>query len=190
MNMTLRILAPALAVAAAAAPARAAEGPFFSLYNTDFVVLIGFLIFIGVLVYFKVPGILGGLLDKRADGIRSDLDEARGLREEAQALLASYERKQREVAEQADRIVAKAKADAETAAEAAKADLERAIARRVKAAEEQVAAAEAAAMRDVRNRAIALAVAAAGDAIAAQMSAKDAGALIDGAIADVGARLN
>jgi hypothetical protein len=67
---------------------------------------------------------IGGMLDKRADGIKSELDEARALREEAQTLLASYERKQREVAEQSERIVAQARTDAESAAEAAKADLE------------------------------------------------------------------
>ena len=53
----------------AASPAFAASGPFFSLGNTDFVVLLGFIVFIAVLFYFKVPSLLGGMLDKRADGI-------------------------------------------------------------------------------------------------------------------------
>ncbi|NNL17220.1 MAG: ATP F0F1 synthase subunit B, partial [Boseongicola sp.] len=48
----------------AATPAFAAKGPFFSLANTDFIVLISFAIFIGVLLYFKVPGMLTGMLDK------------------------------------------------------------------------------------------------------------------------------
>jgi len=52
-----------------ASPALAASGPFFSLRNTDFVVLLGFLLFLGVLVYFKVPQMLTGQLDKRAAGI-------------------------------------------------------------------------------------------------------------------------
>ena len=56
----------------------------FSLGNTDFVVLLAFLLFVGVLIYLKVPGLLMGLLDKRADTIRAELDEARALREEAQ----------------------------------------------------------------------------------------------------------
>ncbi|CAG0911668.1 unnamed protein product, partial [Cyprideis torosa] len=102
-----------------AAPAMAASGPFFSLKNTDFVVLVGFLLFLGVLIYYKVPGLLGGVLDKRAQEIRSELDEARALREEAQALLASYERKAHEVQDQADRIVAHAKQESELAAEQA-----------------------------------------------------------------------
>ena len=94
-----------------------------SLGNTDFVVLIGFLLFLAIIFYFNVPAMLGGMLDKRAEGIKADLDEARALREEAQSLLASYERKSREVADQAERIVAQAKADAEAAAAQARADL-------------------------------------------------------------------
>jgi len=171
-------------------PAFAAGGPFFSLFNTDFVVLISFLVFIGVLVYFKVPGILMGLLDKRAEQIRNELDEARAMREEAQTLLASYERKQREVAEQADRIVAHAREEAQIAAEQAKADLQTSIARRLQAAEEQIASAEAGAVREVRDRAIAIAVSAAAEVIAAKTSAADQNKLIDGAIDEVSARLH
>ncbi len=173
-----------------ASPAFAASGNFWSLGNTDFVVLLGFLLFLGVLAYFKVPGLLGGLLDKRAEGIRDELDEARKLREEAQTLLASYERKSREVAEQAERIVAHAKQEAELAAEQAKADMEASIERRLLAAESQIASAEASAVRDVRDRAAALAVAAARDVIAGQMSAEDAGKLIEDSIAQVGAKLH
>ena len=104
----MKQLIATLTAMVAASPALAATGPFFSLGNTDFVVLLGFILFIAVLVYFKVPGLLAGMLDKRAEGIRDELDEARSLREEAQALLASYERKSRDVQEQADRIVAHA----------------------------------------------------------------------------------
>jgi F-type H+-transporting ATPase subunit b len=174
----------------AASPAFAASGPFFSLGNTDFIVLLGFLVFLAVLVYFKVPGLLGGLLDKRAAGIQSDLDEARALREEAQTLLASYERKQREVQDQADRIVAHAKQEAELAAEQAKADMKESIARRLAAAESQIASAEASAVREVRDSAITVAIAAAKDVVADQMTAADQSKLIDEAIATVGAKLH
>ena len=79
--------------ALAASPALAAsEYGFFSLKNTDFIVLCAFILFIGILVYFKVPGTLSKMLDDRASGIQSELDEAKALREEAQSLLASYER--------------------------------------------------------------------------------------------------
>lgn len=184
----MRASVPALLLAPA--PALAASGPFFSLGNTDFVVTLAFLLFIAVLVYFRVPRILAGMLDKRAAQIRAELDEARALREEAQALLASYERKSREVQAQAERIVAVARDDATAAAEAAKAELERSIARRIAAAEEQIAAAEKAAIAEVRDRAIAVAVAAAGDVMARELRGERGRALIDEAIAEVGRRLH
>ncbi len=175
----------------AATPAFAAsDKPFLSLANTDFVVTIGFLVFIGILVYFKVPALLMGMLDDRAKGIQSDLDEARALREEAQTVLASYERKTREAQEQAEEIVAAAKADAQAAADQARVDLEASVQRRLAAAEDQIESAKAAAIREVRDRAIAVATAAAGEVVAKQMTAAEANALIDTSIETVSAKLH
>ena len=151
----------ALPAGLATSPALAASGPFFSLQNTNFVVSIAFVLFVGILIYAGVPKKLAGLLDARAAQIKSDLDEARALREEAKTILASYERKQREVAEQTNRIIATAKEDAMAAAAQAKYDMKAAIARRLQGAEEQIASAEAAAIKQVRERAVAVAIAAA-----------------------------
>ena len=85
----------AVTAALSASPALAASGPFFSLHNTDFVVTLAILLFVAVVVYFKVPATLGAILDKRAAGIRAELEEAKALRDEAHALLASYEKRQR-----------------------------------------------------------------------------------------------
>ncbi|WP_126978296.1 F0F1 ATP synthase subunit B [Frigidibacter oleivorans] len=184
----MRMLLPVLLLAAG--PALAATGPFFSLGNTDFIVTLAFLLFVGILVYFKVPALIGGLLDKRAATIRAELDEARALREEAQTILASYERKQKEMMEQSDIIVATAKKEAMAAADKAKADLKTSIARRLKAAEEQIASAEKAAVNEVRNRAVSVAVAAASEIIARDMQPADKSAQIDAAIGEVEARLH
>ncbi len=186
----MRLNLTAALATVAASPAFAASGPFFSLRNTDFVVLLAFLLFIAVLFYFKVPSLLGGMLDQRAAGIKSELDEARKLREEAQTLLASYERKQKEVQEQADRIVAAAKEEATAAGAQARVDLEKSVARRMAAAADQIGSAEAAAIKEVRDQAAAIAVAAARDVIAKQMSAADGNARIDDAIAQVDAKLH
>lgn len=184
---TVLLAAPALAADDESKP----HGLFQpSLGNTDFVVLIGFLLFLAIIFYFNVPAMLAGMLDQRAATIRSELDEARAIREEAQTLLASYERKQREVADQSERIVAAAKADAEAAAEQAKIDLEKSIARRLQAAEDQIASAEEKAVRAVRDRAVEVAVAAAAETIGKSMAAADANALIDSSIDEVAARLH
>lgn len=183
------------AVILAASPALAASknpfsAEFWSLSNTDFIVLVSFILFLAVLAYFKVPGMLGRMLDERATGIQSELDEARALREEAQTLLGSYERKQKEVQGQADAIVAAAKQEAEAAAAQAKVDLEKSIARRLAAAQDQIASAEASAVKEVRDQAAIIAIAAAREVIAKQMTAADGNKLIDSAIDEVGAKLH
>ena len=173
-----------------ASPLFAATGPFFSLKNTNFVVLISFLIFIAILVWQKVPALLGGMLDKRANQIKSDLAEAKALRDEAAALLASYDAKQKEVQEQSARIIATAKEDAQAAAVQAKADLKDSIARRLAGAKDQIASAEAAAIANVRDQAINVAIAAASDVLAKQSTAATAAASIDAAIAVVDAKFH
>ena len=174
----------------AASPALAATGPFVSLRNTDFVVLLAFALFIGVLFYFKIPSKIGEMLDARSAAIKSELDEAKALREEAQSLLASYERKQKEVQEQADRIVATAREEAQAAAVTAKEDIATSITRRLAAAEDQIASAQASAIKEIKDQAVVVAVGAAQDVIAKQMDAKNANGLIDDAIEQVAAKLH
>ena len=167
-----------------------ASGPFFSLNNTDFVVTIAFIVFIAILLYVKLPGKIAGLLDARAEGIKAELDEARKLREEAQTLLASYERKQKDVADQAGNIVATAKSEAEAAAAKAKEDLKASMARRLQAATDQIASAEAAAVKEVKDRAVTVAVRAAQNVLRDKIGADAASGLIDDAIKEVGNKLH
>ena len=177
--------------AVVASPALAEPGAsFFSLRNTDFIVSLAFILFIGILIYYKVPSKIGEMLDGRSAAIKAELDEAKALREEAQSLLASYERKQKEVREQASRIVDAAKEEASLAATAAKADIAASITRRLAAAQEQIASAQASAVKAVKDQAVVVAVAAAKDVIAAQMDAKGANQLITDAIATVEAKLH
>ncbi|MDF2234402.1 ATP F0F1 synthase subunit B [Albimonas sp. CAU 1670] len=159
-------------------------------HNSNFVVFVAFVIFLGVLWYFKVPKMIAAALDKRALRIKEELDEARRLREEAQSLLASYERKQKEVEGQVADIVAHARTEAEEAAVQAKKDLEVSIARRLKSAEEQIQAAEDGAVRAVRNEAIRVAIEATSEVLKDSMSPEARARLTDEGIATVGAKLH
>ena len=67
----MRFLAPFIALMVAS-PALAAYGTFVSLKNTNFIVLLAFILFILVLFYYKVPSVLGSMLDKRAEGIKAE----------------------------------------------------------------------------------------------------------------------
>lgn len=180
----------AAGLTATASPVFAASGSFFSLRNTDFVVVLAFILFIAVLLYFKVPALLTGILDKRAEGVKAEIDEARALRDEAQSLLASYERRQAEVKDQADRIVAQAKEDAAAAAKVAKEDIRNTIARRVQAAEDRIASAESKAVREIRDQAIVNAVGVAKDIITAQIDDAQNNKLFAAALDDVNKRLH
>lgn len=159
-------------------------------YDSNIVVALSFFLFFALLAYLGVHKFVIGALDKRADGIRTELNEARQLREEAQELFAEFERKQKEVQGQAEDIVANAKAEAEAAAERAKADLATSIERRLKAADEQIALAESDAVKQVKNTAVSVAIAAASEVLTAKLGADQAEGLIDNAIKDVGAKLH
>lgn len=131
-----------------------------------FWVFIGLMVVIAIAIFVKVPALIAKQLDARADGIRNELDEARRLREEAQELLASYQRKQREAEAEAEEIVALAKKDAKILAATARAELAERIERRTAMAESRIAQAEAQAAADVKALAADLAVDAAAKLIA------------------------
>jgi len=149
-----------------------------------------FVLFVGILVYLKVPGMLTGALDERAKKISDDLDQARELREEAQVLLATYQRKQRDALKEAEEIIAHAKEEAMREAEQAEKKLEEAIARRQQAALNKIALAEAQAENEVRDTAIEIAIAAATAVVAQQVRGDRADALVDTAIQDLRRHLN
>ena len=160
------------------------------LYNSTFLVGVSFVLFFGLLAYLGVHKFLGRKLDERAEGIRNELGEARKLREEAQELFADFERKQKEVEGQAEEIIAHAKVEAEAAAERAKADIAASIERRLKAADEQIGLAESNAVKEVKDKAVSVAIAAANEVLASRIGASEDEKLIEAAIKDVGAKLH
>lgn len=164
-------------------------GAFLALDNAETWVLVAFVIFMGIMIYVGAFKMLGKSLDDRAAGIRRQLNEARDLKEEAQAKLAEFERKSQEVSRQADEIVERAKRDAEAAYAQAKKAIEDSVAQKLKNAEEQLAIAEADAVRAVRNQAVDAAVAASATVLKGSVD-QSSGAMIDDAIAEVSKRLN
>jgi F-type H+-transporting ATPase subunit b len=129
-------------------------------------------------------------LDKRAAGIRAEIEEARKLREDAQALLAQYQKKQREAMAEAEGIIAQARADAARLKTEAEQDLVAAIERRKQQALDRIAQSEAQALKDVRNTAVDVALAAAETLIRENVGQTQQQALADKAIAELPKRLN
>ncbi len=158
-------------------------------FDNTFWAAVGYFIFFGILIYIKVPKLLAKVLDGRIAKIQTDLDEAKQLREDAQALLAEYERKRKAAESEAEEIVTAAKEESVRMADEAKVALEELIVRRTKAVEDKIAQAEAQAIAEVRSRSAEVAVEAARVLLMEQMADKG-DALIEDAIKDVGNRIN
>ena len=151
---------------------------------------VGFLMVVGLLLYVGVPKLVGGMLDARAAAIKSELDEARRLREEAQALLEGYKKKAAGAEKEAEAIVVEARAEAERFAAESRAALQSLIERRAKGAQDKIALAEAAALAEIRKLAADAATSAAEKLIVARMDAKRTGTLIAESIKDLSSKLN
>ena len=151
-------------------------------FDATFWVAAGFVVFVGLMLYFKVHRTIVDTLNARAAKIRSDLDEARRLREEAQTLLATYERKQRDALKEAEAMLAHAREEAQRETDQAQQRLEDSIERRQQLALEKIALAEAQAQKDVRDTAVEIAIAAAEEVIARRISGERGAALVDNSI--------
>lgn len=160
------------------------------LMEAEFWVAVAFVLFLAVVVYAGAHKMVLGALDQRSARIKAELDDARRLKDEAAKLLAEYKQKTANAQQEADAIVAGAKADAERLAEEAHARLEEFVARRTKMAETKIAQAEAQALADVRSAAADAATSAAEKILAVAAKGKVAETLIAQGIEDVKKKLN
>lgn len=158
--------------------------------TAEFWVAVSFFAFVGLIVYYKVPGLVTAALDKRAQDIAKELDEARRLREEALALLASYQRKQAEAMKEAEGIVAQAKVEAERLAEETRKTMQAQVERRQLLAEDKIRQAETQAVQEVRAAAADIAVGAAAKIIADKVDAAKDAHLVETSIAELSSKLH
>ena len=158
--------------------------------SAEFWVAVAFFMFIGLLLYMKVPGMITESLDQRAEAIRKELDQARRLREEAQDLLADYQQKQRRADDEAKAIIENAEREAMAIKEQSENALKESIERRSRMAEEKIARAEAQALNEVRGAVIDAATAAAEKVLATRVQGAVAGGLVEQSIRELKGKLN
>ncbi|MCZ2203900.1 F0F1 ATP synthase subunit B [Bartonella sp. A05] len=151
---------------------------------------VGLVFFLALLFYFKIPDIVIRNLDARAKRIKDEMDEALRLREEAQEVLAEYQRKRADAEKDAQEIVAAAKHEVEAILAEARAKAEKYVQNRNKLADQKIAQAEAEAIRMVSLSSIDLAVSAARELIAKELDPKKADDLIKESLTKVKAYLN
>jgi F-type H+-transporting ATPase subunit b len=150
---------------------------------------LAFVVFV-IAVFKPIKRSLFAALDKRADQIRLELDEAARLREETQKTLAEIKRKQSEASKEAEALMEHTKVEAERMRKQAEGDLAAALKRREEAALEKIAQAEAQALKEVRDQAVDIAVAATAKLLADNIDQAKADSLVDEAIRDVGSKLH
>jgi F-type H+-transporting ATPase subunit b len=157
--------------------------------DNSFWATVGLVLFLGLMVYFGLPRVIGNMLDKRIKQIADELDAAKTLREEAAALLVEYEQKRIAAEGEAEAIIAAAKQEAERLTADAQTALADMVTRRTKAVEDKIAQAEAQAIAEVRSRSADVAIEAARSVLTTEIASRG-NTVVDQAIADVGNRLN
>lgn len=159
-------------------------------FTPEFWVAISFFALIGVFIKMGVPTMITKALDDRADAVRKELDQARRLREEAQDLLADYQRKQRAADEEAKAIIDLARREAEAMKAESARSLKEQIERRTRLAEEKIARAEAQAVSEVRAAAVDVAMSAAENLIADKLKGDSGTEFVNRSIRDIKGKLN
>lgn len=156
----------------------------------EFWVAVGFVILMGIFAYVGVHRTVLTALDHRSERIKSELDDARRLKQEAENLLREYMARRASAEREAQDIIAAAKVDAERIASEAKTKMEDFVARRTKTAENKIALAETQALADVRAAAANAAATAASTILSQTVKGQVADDLLAKGITEVREKLN
>lgn len=152
-------------------------------------ILVAFIIFIAA-VYRPASKAITGKLDGRTEAIKSELDEAQRLREEAQHTLAEYQRKQRDALAEAEGIIAEAREEARRIEANVRERTTETLKRREQQALDMIAAAEARAVADVRALAADIAIDATRQILTETVEGQKGDELVNEAIREVPGKLN
>lgn len=186
-----RLLTSISVLALSAGPALAAEEVHEEgiLESAETWVAVSFVFFL-VALFKPIKKMLTSKLDGRTEIIKSQLDEAQRLREEAQHTLAEYQRKQRDALKEAEGILAEARAEAGRIEKSAAGRSEDLLRRREQQALDMIAAAEVQALADVRGLAADVAIEATRQLLTDAMAGDGGDSLVDEAIEDLPSKLN
>lgn len=149
----------------------------------------GLLIFLGILVFAKVPAAMAKALDDRSSAIQAELDEAARIRAEAEAMLKTLTAEREAAEAQAKDMIEAAQAEAKRLEAEAKVRLEETLARREKLAERKIAQAESDAHAAVKAAAVDLATKAAEAVLAERLAGLKSDPMIDDAVRGMAGRL-
>ena len=159
-------------------------------FDASFFVALSFALVILGFLKLRLPGRVASMLDDRADKIREELEQAKSLRDEAQALLKSYRQRAKKAEEESRAMIEQAKVDSEKLAEDAKTALQARLERKTRQAEDKIGQAEAQLSQEIRAVAAEHAISAAGKLISENLTTETADKILDSSIKNVSSQLN
>ena len=165
--------------------AAAKDVGFFDLNNTNRVVLISFLLFIGLLVYLKVPSLIASALDSRVELVNSQIQKAVSVKEEIVELLAEVKRQETKANEIVAKIISDARATSKHDLDQIEVQLSGMVSRKLIATEDQIRMAEESTVNRISHRSTEIAIKVASSYLINEMDASNHEELIGSAIASL-----
>ena len=126
--------------------------------DATFWVTISFFIFLGILVYFKIPQKIKNLLDQNILTIRNQINEAEKLKEDAKNILIEHEKKISNSKKEVQNMIDKANEEAEKNVIRVNQEFYRVMENRKKNAEEKIKQLKNQATKDIKNASVKIAL--------------------------------
>ena len=127
-------------------------------FDATFWVAVSFVLFVGVLLYFKVPQKIFATLDESINKIKKDIEEAEKLKEEAKNILSDYEAKLDKSKVEIDLMIKNAQKESESNIIKINDQFHKIFENRKKMAEEKIKQMKLQATKDIKNYSVEVAI--------------------------------
>ena len=127
-------------------------------FDATFWVAVSFVLFVGVLIYFKVPQKIFTTLDESINKIKKDIEEAEKLKEEAKNILSDYESRLDRSKVEIDLMIKNAQKESETNIIKINDQFHKIFENRKKMAEEKIKQMKLQATKDIKNYSVEVAI--------------------------------
>ena len=126
--------------------------------DATFWVTVSFFIFIGILIYFKIPHKVKEILEQNILSIKNQIDEAEKLKEDAKNILTEHERKISNSKREVKEMIGKANEEAEKNVINANKTFHNFMENKRKNAEERIKQLKNQAEKDIKNASVKIAI--------------------------------
>ena len=126
--------------------------------DATFWVMISFFGFIGLLIYFKIPQKIKQALDENINNIKSQIDEANKLKEDAKNILTEHEKKISNSKSEVKQMLSKANEEAEKNVIKTNQDFHNLMEAKKKNAEERIKQLKNQSLKDIKNASVKIAI--------------------------------